>query len=186
MRAPAELVTLAADRGLMHEVRHVQHQQDRTGASEADPSEIWRKGELSCDPYATQLLLDGVDGHAAASGSPAAPVRRKREVGIYPALFAMVLIGTGFRHPTRTPPAMERGSRMQSHSRLSQHFGWLIPRYPGHSDLGPMRSTHESCRLTDRIKNDGQHGMPDLVPSQSVAAFCRSPRTVANVVGIIS
>ena len=108
MRAAAELAVFAAGWALLHEVRHLRHQQEGTGAAMADPAEEWRKEELSCDLYATQFLLDRADEYARAAGEPVDKVRQKREIGIYFALFALVLIGAGHWHETDTHPAMER------------------------------------------------------------------------------
>ena len=108
MRAAAELAIFATGWALLHEVRHLRHQQEGTGAAMADPPEKWRKEELSCDLYATQFLLDRADEYAMAAGEPVDKVRQKREIGIYFALFALVLIGAGHWHETDTHPAMER------------------------------------------------------------------------------
>ena len=110
MRAAAELAIFAGGWALLHEVRHIQHQQDGTGAVQTDPPEKWRDEELSCDHYATHFLLDKVDEYVAApeERDDLELVRQKREIGIYFALFAMVLINTDHWHETDTHPAMER------------------------------------------------------------------------------
>ena len=108
MRATAELAMFATGWAFLHEVRHLRHQQERTGATAADPPEKWREEELSCDLYATQFLLDRADEYAVAAGVPVSKVRQKREIGIYFGLFALVLIGAGYWHETDTHPAMER------------------------------------------------------------------------------
>jgi len=107
MRAAAELATFATGWALLHEVRHLKHQQDGTGAAIGDPPEKWRAEEMSCDNYATKFLLDEVDAYALAEDVPAEKVRQKREIGIYFALFAMTLIGAGHWTESDSHPAME-------------------------------------------------------------------------------
>ena len=108
MRAAAELATIATGWALLHEVRHLQHQQDGTSATQTDPREKRWAEELSCDLYATQFLLDKADKYAAAASEPVDKVRQKRKTGIYFALFTMVLINADRWHETDTHPAMEQ------------------------------------------------------------------------------
>ena len=108
MRTAAELAIFATGWALLHEVRHLQHQQEGTGAAWGDPPEKLREEELSCDLYATQFLLDKVDKYATDVHKPVDKVRQKREIGIYFALFAMVLIGADRWHETDTHPGMEQ------------------------------------------------------------------------------
>ena len=108
MRAAAELAIFAVGWALLHEVRHLQHQQEGTGAAPGDPPEKRREEELSCDLYATQFLLDKTDKYAAENRELVDNVRRKREIGIYFALFSMVLIGADHWHETDTHPAMDQ------------------------------------------------------------------------------
>ena len=108
MRAAAELATFATGWALLHEVRHLQHQQDGTGATQTGPREKRWAEELSCDLYATQFLLDKADKYAAAASEPVDTVQQKRKTGIYFALFTMVLISTNRWDETDTHPAMEQ------------------------------------------------------------------------------
>lgn len=95
LRAPGELATLAVGWALLHEFRHLLHQQDGDGAdtcgADSDPSKC-RNEEFSCDAYATKFLLEHVDRYAEQVNVDPSLVRRKRQLGIYCALFAMSLI----------------------------------------------------------------------------------------------
>ena len=106
-RAAAELATIATGWALLHEVRHIQHQQEGTGAGEGAARQIWHREELSCDKFATRFVLDKVDDHARQTSEPAERVRRKREIGVYFALFAMTLVGGGHWDETDSHPAMD-------------------------------------------------------------------------------
>jgi hypothetical protein len=106
LRAPGELATLGVSWALLHEVRHLKHQQDGDTAdpNEEDPTQR-RNEELSCDSFATQFLLDQLDVYAQRERVSPSLVRRKRELGIYFALFAMTLMardnwGASKSHPS--------------------------------------------------------------------------------------
>jgi hypothetical protein len=106
-RATAELATFATGWAFLHELRHIQHQQDGTGAgAEATQAEYYSE-EFSCDEYATRFLLDQIDTFAASEKAPTGLVRQKRELGIYFALFAMVLIEPQKAGESATHPAMQ-------------------------------------------------------------------------------
>lgn len=108
LRAPGELATLAVGWALLHEVRHLQHQQDGDAADpdEEDPTRR-RKEELSCDAFATQFLLDRLEDYAEQKGVNPVAVRRKRELGIYFALFAMTLMARDRWEASRSHPAVQ-------------------------------------------------------------------------------
>lgn len=108
LRTASELATIAAGWALLHEVCHLRHQQEGTGAALADPPERWREEELSCDNFATKFLLDKISEYAAAESVSGEQVRLKREIGIYFAMFVMTLISAGRWDETSTHPAMER------------------------------------------------------------------------------
>ena len=110
-RAAAELATIATGWALLHEVRHIQHQQEGTGAHTGDAREVWHREEMSCDKFATRFLLEKIDEYAKESNESPELVRRKREIGIYFALFAMTLIGGGHWEETVSHPAMEKRIR---------------------------------------------------------------------------
>ena len=110
-RAAGELATIATGWALLHEVRHIQHQQEGSGAHGGDAQEIRHWEEMSCDGFATRFLLDKVDEHAKESNEPFERIRRKREIGIYFALFAMTLVGGGHWEETVSHPAMDKRIR---------------------------------------------------------------------------
>jgi hypothetical protein len=90
-RATAELAIFAVGWALLHEVRHIKHQQEGTAAApDGDPAKR-REEESSCDDFATEFLISEVGAYAASQGVEPALVRQKRESGIYFALFALTL-----------------------------------------------------------------------------------------------
>jgi hypothetical protein len=75
-----------------------------TGAERDAPAIEHHAEEFSCDDYATEFILDGIDSYAAMEKVSADLVRQKREIGIYFALFAMTLVsrdkwGQSASHP---------------------------------------------------------------------------------------
>jgi hypothetical protein len=107
LRAAAELAHFAAGFALLHEVKHIIHQQLGTGAPEhATPADN-HKEELSCDAFAIRFLLDRVDDYAATSRVSADLVRQKRKIGIYFALFAMALLSKDRWSASNSHPAMQ-------------------------------------------------------------------------------
>lgn len=74
-------------------MRHLKHQQDGDAVDsyEEDPTQR-RNEELSCDAFATKFLLDQLGAYAQRENVSPNLVRRKRELGIYFALFAMTLM----------------------------------------------------------------------------------------------
>lgn len=107
-RAAAELATIATCWALLHEVRHIKHQQEGTGADShvADPAE-WRTEELSCDRFATEFLLDNAGDYAGQCGVDAALVMQKRQLSIYFALFTMTLLADGRWHESDSHPSIQ-------------------------------------------------------------------------------
>ena len=106
LRAPGELATLAVGWALLHEVRHLRHQREGDAADPYDDDPTQRRNEeLSCDRFATQFLLDQLDTYAKQESVSPILVRRKRELGIYFALFAMTMMvrdnwGASKSHPS--------------------------------------------------------------------------------------
>lgn len=107
-RAAAELATIATGWALLHEVRHIKHQQEGTSA---DPHEVCptnrRNEELSCDRYATTFLLEQVDVYARAENVEPARVVQKRQLGIYFALFALTVLAKDKWTASNTHPAVQ-------------------------------------------------------------------------------
>lgn len=108
LRAPGELATLGVSWALLHEIRHLKHQQDGDSADpyEADPTQR-RSEELSCDSFATKFLLDQLDAYAQRENVSPNLVRRKRELGIYFALFAMTLMARGNWGASQSHPSIQ-------------------------------------------------------------------------------
>lgn len=106
-RAVAELATFATGWALLHEVRHLQHQQEGTGAElQAQIGENHAE-ELSCDEFATRYILDKVDDYSHNHSVSVEQVRHKRQLGIYFAMFAMTLIGAEHWESSDSHPPMQ-------------------------------------------------------------------------------
>lgn len=106
-RLPAELACFAIGWALLHEIRHLKHQQDGTGAKLQDPPERHHDEELSCDAFATTFLLERIAEFAASEETDVRKVTVKRELGIYFALFAMTLVGPSVWTASTTHPSMQ-------------------------------------------------------------------------------
>lgn len=108
LRAPGELATLAVGWALLHEVRHLRHQQEGDAADPYDDDPTQRRNEeLSCDAFATQFLLDQLDNYAKRENVSPTLVRRKRELGIYFALFAMTVMARDNWDASRSHPSIQ-------------------------------------------------------------------------------
>jgi hypothetical protein len=107
-RAAAELATFAVGWTLLHEVHHLQRQQDGTSADphEAGPTRR-REEELCCDLYATRFLLQDVAKYAATESVAPELVHFKRQLGIYFALFGLTLLAKNNWGDTSTHPAVQ-------------------------------------------------------------------------------
>jgi hypothetical protein len=79
-RVAAELATFAVGWAFLHEIRHLQHQQDGTSAGPNAPSEARHNEEFSCDEFATKFMLETVSNYASDTGEDAERVRQKREL----------------------------------------------------------------------------------------------------------
>ena len=109
-RAAAELATIAVGWALLHEVRHIQHQQAGSGADpyDADPTKR-RQEEFDCDQYATRFLLDRIDDYARAKNLDPAQVAQKRHLGICFALFTLTLLAKDkWEASNNHPPVQDR------------------------------------------------------------------------------
>lgn len=106
-RAASELATFAVGWALLHELRHIQHQQEGTSASKDAPPEEKHAEELSCDMFATQFLLERVDDFASSQNVEGKQVRLKREIGIYFALFAITLLSRDCWGDSPSHPAVQ-------------------------------------------------------------------------------
>jgi len=104
-RAVAELATIAAGWALLHEFRHIQHQQDGTAAPTDDEDRV-RAEEASRDAFATNFLTEKIGHYAAATHDPIDKVKQKRQLGIYLALFNIALLTKDHWGETNTHPAL--------------------------------------------------------------------------------
>jgi hypothetical protein len=92
-QAAAELATIATGWSLLHEVRHLKHQQDGTSSDpDVDDPAVVRAEEASCDEFATTFLMDQVSAYSAQSGDDLFKVRQKRQLGVFMALFTVALL----------------------------------------------------------------------------------------------
>jgi hypothetical protein len=115
-RAPAELAVFCVGWALLHELKHVQHQQDGTSAPLDAAPDVVRAEEFSCDEYATKFMLERVADYARLNSVPDAKVRFKRETGIYFALFTLTLIAKDRWVESDTHPALqERIAAIRTH-----------------------------------------------------------------------
>lgn len=105
-RAASELSIIAVAWALLHEVRHIRHQREATSASvHGDKQEARHREEFSCDEFATLFILEHARRYSDESGDDLVLVRRKREMAIYFALFALTLLakdrwGVSDTHPS--------------------------------------------------------------------------------------
>lgn len=106
-RATAELAIIALSWALLHEVHHIQHQQQNTSATDADSPACWRREELSCDAFATKFLLEQMQSYSIQTGYDSVLVRRKREMAIYFALFALTLLAKNNWEESDTHPSVQ-------------------------------------------------------------------------------
>jgi hypothetical protein len=107
-RAAAELAIFAVGWALLHEVKHLQHQQAGTGTDLHGVDEkLFHKEELSCDAFATNFLLERAADFSASSSSDLSKVRQKRELGIYFSFFILTLLAKDRWGATKTHPAIQ-------------------------------------------------------------------------------
>lgn len=116
MRVTAEFAYFATAWVMLHEVRHIQHQQDETSSTWGTPEERHAE-ELSCDEFAFKFLTDKVADYATQHDVSADLVLMKRKTGIYFGLFAMSLIAGSNSEATDFHPAIQ--------TRLDAAFGLL-------------------------------------------------------------
>ncbi|KKK56322.1 hypothetical protein LCGC14_3065680, partial [marine sediment metagenome] len=107
-RAASELCIIAVAWALLHEVRHVRHQREGTSASvHGDTCEARHREEFSCDEFATRFILEHVQRYSEENGDDPALVRRKREMAIYFALFAVTLLAKDHWEASHTHPSVQ-------------------------------------------------------------------------------
>lgn len=106
-RAAAELAIIALGWAFLHEIRHIRHQQEGTSSGAFGTPESKRIEEFSCDEFATRFILENIESYANNNGDSASLVRRKRELGIYFALFALTLLAKDQWGETDSHPAVQ-------------------------------------------------------------------------------
>ncbi len=107
LRAAAELAHFAAGWPLLHEIRHLQHQQEGTGAGAEADRAARHAEELSCDAFATEFLLARVADYAREHQEDAGLVLQKRKIGVYFSFFAMTLVAKDRWGLSETHPALQ-------------------------------------------------------------------------------
>lgn len=108
MRASGELATFATGWAFLHEIRHLQHQQEMTSVAIGAPAREQHAEEFSCDEFATRFILDHIDDYAARENVSADKVRQKREIGIYFALFTLTLMGRNHWGQSDSHPSVQK------------------------------------------------------------------------------
>ena len=107
-RATAELSTIAVAWALLHELRHIRHQREGTGADAfSKDREATHREEFSCDAFATRFLLDQADTYAATEGVNLESVTVKRQLGIYFGLFAVTLLAKNKWQASDSHPSIQ-------------------------------------------------------------------------------
>lgn len=92
LRAPAELAMFAVGWAILHEVRHLKHQQDLTSTPDGGPPEVARAEEHSCDRFAAEYLIGKAAQYAEVHAVDQAKVRMKRALGVYFGVFALIVL----------------------------------------------------------------------------------------------
>jgi hypothetical protein len=90
-KAAAELATIGLAWAFLHELRHIQHQQDGTSSADRSGPEA-RAEELNCDEFATRFLFEKVADYTAETGDELPQVQQKRAIGVAFALFTLALL----------------------------------------------------------------------------------------------
>jgi hypothetical protein len=127
-RAASELATIAVAWALLHELRHIRHQREGSGADPHSEDKAAKHAEeLSCDAFATTSLLEQIDLCARATVQSADLVRQKRQLGIYFGLFSVTLLAKDKWGKSKTHPAVQ--------ARIDAELLWLT-RNPTSQPLG--------------------------------------------------
>lgn len=105
LRTPGELAVFCVGWALLHEFKHIQHQQDGTSAPYDGSKDELQEEEFSCDEYATKYILELTAKYASQHSVAEELVYFKRTIGIYFAIFTMTLIaadnwGESESHPS--------------------------------------------------------------------------------------
>ena len=107
-RVVAELAIIALGWAFLHEIRHIRHQREGTSAGKFSTPECKRNEEFSCDEFATKFLLEKMADYSAGCGDDLSLVRRKRELGIYLALFSLTLLSKNKWEESDSHPSVQK------------------------------------------------------------------------------
>jgi hypothetical protein len=106
-QAAAELATIAVGWSLLHEIRHLKHQQYGTSSDpDVDDPVVVRAEETSCDEFATRFLIEQAEVYSHRSGDDLSKVQQKRQLGVYMALFTIALITKDHWETTGSHPSL--------------------------------------------------------------------------------
>ncbi|CAN7170593.1 phage exclusion protein Lit family protein [Variovorax paradoxus] len=105
-RVPAELAMFATGWAMLHEVRHLKHQQEGTSTAEGDSPDLARAEELSCDRFAAEYLIEKVTDYAQAHSANEAKVRTKRALGIYFGVVSLIVLAHPNWGQTQSHPSV--------------------------------------------------------------------------------
>lgn len=105
-RVAGEIAILSAAFAVLHELRHLAHQNEGTSAP-YDNEVLCREEEHSCDEFAVGYLLERIDDYVANTGEQAQRVLEKRQIGVYAALFALALLIKNRPGETKTHPSTQ-------------------------------------------------------------------------------
>lgn len=106
LRVPAELATFATGWAMLHEVRHLMHQQEGTSYGlDATPTSAHEE-ELSCDRYGAEFLMAKVSEYARVNSVSIEAVRSKRALGVYFGVVSLILLSHPHWKASDTHPAV--------------------------------------------------------------------------------
>ncbi len=153
-RAASELSIIAVAWALLHEVRHIRHQREGTSASvHGDTQEARHREEFSCDEFATLFILEHVARYSDQSSDDPVLVRRKREMAIYFALFALTLLAKDSWEASDTHPSVQ--DRIDAVCRLMVDGGDELAEAIAHSAFATLRTLWSSAPMTKVGKSSG-------------------------------
>lgn len=102
---PGELASFGIAWVLLHEMKHLIHIKEGTSSIGDVTSD--HEEEYSCDRYATEYLLEGIEKYCNMSNENSLKVRAKREMGIFVSLFSMTLLSEDAWSETSTHPSLQ-------------------------------------------------------------------------------
>lgn len=105
-RVAGELAMFATTWVMLHEIRHIRHQQEGTSSSYGT-SDDKHEEEFSCDLFASKFMTEMVPLYAQEQSYPVDMLMTKRTLGIYFALFAMTLLSKDCWGASDSHPAIQ-------------------------------------------------------------------------------